>query len=88
VFPALDALTAALVEHVRQKGQVPPGRYRAYGHRPPAKLAREAKLAWRDLRLRFGKPPEGSSPAKQQARGLNRDATLRPKRGEGKKVRG
>ena len=45
------------------------------------------KLAWRDIRMRAGKPPEGSSPDQHQKLGLNRDVTWRPKKGEGKKLR-
>jgi hypothetical protein len=35
--------------------------------------------------MRFGVPPSGSSPAIQQAEGLNRDVTLRPKQSEAKR---
>jgi hypothetical protein len=32
--------------------------------------------------MRLGIPPAGSSPAEQQRLGLNRDATLRPRKSE------
>jgi len=84
---ALSAWVTELVRHVEGKGKVEPGTYRAYGYEPPAHLLEEAKLAWRDIRMRFGKPARGSSAAEQQARGLSRDVTLRPKQGEGEKLR-
>jgi hypothetical protein len=34
-----------------------------------------------------GMAPTGSSPAQQQAMGLNDDATFHPKKGEGEKLR-
>jgi hypothetical protein len=39
----------------------------------------DVKLKWREVRLRLGIPPRGSSPARQQELGLNRDTTLSPK---------
>jgi multimeric flavodoxin WrbA len=75
---AFDAWTDELVAHVLLKGKVPPGRWRAFGHEPPGHRAADARLAWRDLRMRVGLPRAGSSPAEQQRQGLNRDATLRP----------
>ena len=35
----------------------------------------------------FGRAPEKSSPAEQERLGLNRDATLRPAKSEGEKLR-
>jgi hypothetical protein len=80
-----DDFTDRFAAFVAQKGKVPPGRYRAHGYEPPGKTLEEAKLAWRDIRMRLGRPPAGSSPAVQQAEGLNRDATLRPGRSEAKR---
>ena len=80
VFAQADAFADALVAFVTKKGTVTPGQWRAYGHEAPGHLLRDAKLAWRDIRMRFGKPPKGSSPAKQQALGLNQDATLSPQK--------
>lgn len=77
-----DAWTDRFSAFVAEKGKVPPGRFRAYGYEPPGHRIAEAKLAWRDLRMRFGLPPAGSSPAVQKAENLNRDVTLRPKASE------
>ncbi len=76
-----------LVAVVGNKGAVKPSRYRAFGHQAPGHLLNDAKLGWRDVKMRFGKPPENSSPEAQQELGLNRDQTLRPKQGEGVKLR-
>src|SRR5262245_5160331 len=64
---------------VRRKGKVEPGQNRAYGYKPPGHAWADLKLKWREVRLGLGIPPKGSSPAKQQELGLNRDATLSPK---------
>lgn len=82
VMGAFDAWTDAFVRHVRAKGRVAPGRWRAYGYTPPRHGYQDLKLKWRELRMRAGMPPEGSSPAVQQRLGLNRDATLHPERSE------
>jgi hypothetical protein len=82
-----DAWTDAFAELVARKGKVPPGKYRAYGHRPPGHFWADLKLWWRDRRMRFGRPPPGSSPKKQQDLGLNDDVRLRPKEGEGERLR-
>lgn len=87
VARALQSWVDELVRHVEEKGKVEPGRYRAFGYEPPGNLLEEAKLAWRDIRMRFGKPVAGSSPAEQQRLGLNRDVTLHPKQSEGEKLR-
>ena len=47
----------------------------------------DLKEKWREIRTGLGYPPEGSSPAKQEELGLNEDLTLRPKKGEGEKLR-
>lgn len=82
VMEAFDAWTDAFAAHVRAKGRVPPGRWRAFGHVPPRKGWEELKLKWRDTRMRLGMPPEGSSPDVQRRLGLNRDDTLHPARSE------
>lgn len=87
LLEGFDAWTDAFAGHVARKGKVPPGRYRAYGYRPPSHLLADLKTKWRGLRMALGKPVPGSSPALQQDLGLNRDATLRYKRGEGAKLR-
>jgi hypothetical protein len=83
----VDAWTDRFAGFVRKKGKVEPGKYRAFGYEAPGHLLRDAKLAWRDVRMRFGHPREGSSPEKQQAMGLNQDATRDPSKGEGEKLR-
>lgn len=85
VLRAFDDWTDQFRRHVATKGQVPPGRYRAYGYEPPSHLVADLKTKWRGLRMALGRPVTGSSPAIQQALGLNRDAGLRYKRGEGEK---
>jgi hypothetical protein len=54
---------------------------------PQYNVLRDVKLAWRDLRMRSGHPPEDSSPEEQQKLGLNRDVTFDPAEGEGEKLR-
>ena len=81
-YAEFDAWTQRLARHVRAKGKVPPGRWRAYGYEPPKHRWDDLKLAWRDRRMRVGRPPAGSSVEAQQQEGLNDDVTLRPKAGE------
>jgi hypothetical protein len=69
------------------KGKVPPGRYRAYGRETPGHLLQDAKLLWRDIRMRAGVPLRDSSPARQQELGLNEDQTWSPRESEGEKIR-
>ena len=83
-----DAWTDAFAHHVAHKGRVQPGQFRAYGYRPPSHFLADLKTKWRGLRMALGFPIPGTSPAIQQERDLNRDATLRYKRGEGVKLRG
>ena len=76
---AFDAWGRRFVEHVSGKGKVQPGKYRAFGYQPPKHRWADLKLKWREIRIGAGMPPAGSSPAAQQAAGLNRDATFSPK---------
>jgi hypothetical protein len=87
VLRDFDAWTDAFAAFVAQKGKVEPGEYRAFGYKARGHHLADLKLKWRELRMSVGKAPAGSSPARQQALGLNRDATLRPKRSEGEKRR-
>jgi len=87
VYPEFDDWTDRFASFVAQKGKVPPGKYRAYGYKPPGKMWRDTKLLWRSLEMRTGHAPTGSSPAIQEDEGLNQDATLRPKKSEGEKLR-
>jgi hypothetical protein len=86
-FATFDDWVAQFAEFVERKGKVEHGRYRAYGYKRPAHRWADVKLKWREIRIGLGLPPEGSSPARQQRLRVNRDATLRPKRSEGKKLR-
>ena len=85
---AFDQWTDAVARHVGRKGKVKPSAYRAYGHRPPSHLWADLKTKWRGLRMAMGVPIPGTSPAIQQDRNLNRDATIFYKKGEGAKLRG
>lgn len=87
IFTEFDSWTDNFAEFVRKKGKVQPGKYRAFGYKPPGHLLNELKLGWRDVRMRVGLPPANSSPYEQQKLGLNQDITLRPKKGEGEKLR-
>jgi multimeric flavodoxin WrbA len=87
ILEAFDRWVEAFVAHVAAKGKVEPGAYRAFGYRPPSHLIADLKTKWRGARAALGIPVPGSSPAKQQAQGLNRDATVHYKKGEGAKLR-
>jgi hypothetical protein len=82
-----DEWTDAFAAFVAAKGKVEPGKYRAFGYEPPKHKWADVKLYTRDLKMRIGRPPPGSSPQKQQELDLNRDKTLSPKKGEGEKLR-
>ena len=87
VFPELDAWTARFARFLQAKGKVEPGKYRAFGYKVPGHLFRDARLAWRDILMRFGSPRVRSSPAKQERLELNRDVTKDPKKSEREKLR-
>ncbi len=87
VYAEFDAWTDRFADFVRVKGKIEPGRYRAYGHEAPGHRWADWKLKWREIRMRTGHAPDGSSPEKQQTAGLNRDDTLKPARSEGEKLR-
>jgi len=72
---------------VNSKGQVTPGKYRAYDYKKPTNLWKEAKTGIRSWMLRFGITPENSSVEKQKELGLNNDTTLHPAKSEGEKLR-
>jgi len=82
VYEPFDAWVGRFVQHVHAKGKVPPNPFRAYGREPDYTLFEEVRLGWKDVRMRLGQPPAGSSAAVQQELGLNRDVTLRPGRSE------
>lgn len=81
-----DAWTDSFAAHVRAKGQVPPGKWRAFGYEPPSHKSADIRLKWRDTRMRLGIAPEGSSPRIQQRMDLNRDVTLRPKQSTAEQI--
>jgi len=87
IVSAFDDWTDAFAAHVEKKGRVKPGEYRAYGYRPPSHIWADLKTKWRGLRMTLGRPIPGTSPAIQQARGLNREASLSYKESEGSKLR-
>lgn len=87
VLEKFDRWTDEFAAFVAQKGKVPPGQYRAFGHEPPGHLLKDLKLKWRETMIGLGGAPEGSSPARQQELGLNQDVTLTPKKSEGEKLR-
>jgi hypothetical protein len=60
VFAELDAWTDRFAAFVRQKGKVEPGKCRAFGYKPPGHLLQNARLAWRDARMRLGRSRDGS----------------------------
>jgi hypothetical protein len=72
---------------VTKKGKVTPGKWRAYGFKPPTNLWKEFKTGIRSWMLRFGIAPEHSSPEVQKKLALNKDTTLRPSISEGEKLR-
>jgi hypothetical protein len=84
---SFDAWTDRVAAFVAKKGKVEPGRYRAYGYVAPGHRWADLKLKWRDLRMRAGAAPEGSSPQEQDELHLNRDTGLRPTTSEGEKLR-
>jgi hypothetical protein len=87
VLTSFDGWVEAFVAHVTAKGKVEPGTYRAYGYQPPFHFVADIKTKWRGLRMALGIPVPGSSPARQQAQGINRDASIFYKKGEGAKLR-
>ena len=87
VFAEFDEWADKFAAFVGAKGKVEPGKYRAYGYEAPSHITKDLKLKWREIKIGLGRPPEGSSPARQQELGLNKDETLRPRKGEGEKLR-
>jgi hypothetical protein len=87
VLGEFDRWTSAFTDHVAAKGKVSPSQYRAYGYRAPSHLMADLKTKLRGLRMALGAPEPGTSPAVQHERGINRDASIFYKRGEGVKAR-
>ncbi len=73
---------------VGKKGKVEPGKWRAYGYNPPAATLDKWKGGWRHFKLMMGLPPAGSSPAAQQAAGLeNEPLVINYRKSEGERLR-
>lgn len=87
ILESFDDWTRTFTAHVRAKGKVTPGRYRAYGYRPPSHLWADLKTKWRGLRATLGMAVPGTSAALQHELGMNRDTGIFYKRGEGAKLR-
>ncbi|MGH8251055.1 MAG: NAD(P)H-dependent oxidoreductase [Steroidobacteraceae bacterium] len=87
VFGPFDDWVSSFIRFVRAKGKVPPGQFRAFGYEAPAHRWADAKLKWRELQMKLGKAPEGSSPRLQEDLGLNQDAGSDVKKPEGTKLR-
>lgn len=87
VMSQFDNWVKEFADFVWLKGKVRPGKYRAYGYNPPPHFFKEINLGWKYFRMMIGKPVKNSSPWYQQKLNLNKDATLHPKKGEGKKLR-
>jgi hypothetical protein len=87
VMGQFDTWTSEFTNFVRAKGRVTPGKFRAYGYKPPSHFLNEIKLGWKYFRMMIGRPVRNSSSWYQEKYGLNKDATLQPKKGEGRKLR-
>jgi hypothetical protein len=85
IMTAFDAWTDRFAAFVAEKGKVEPGEHRAYGYEAPGHALADLKLKWCEWRMKADYPPAGSSPAKQQALGLNRDTGLSATASEGEK---
>ncbi|MEJ7767171.1 MAG: NAD(P)H-dependent oxidoreductase [Chitinophagaceae bacterium] len=87
VMSSFDQWVIDFADFTRRKGKVEPGKYRAYGYKPPGHLANELKLGWEYFKMMIGRPKKSSSPWIQEKYGLNKDATLHPRKSEGDKLR-
>jgi hypothetical protein len=87
VLAAFDGWVEAFVAQVAAKGRVEPGKYRAYGYDPPSHFIADIKTKWRGLRMALGIPVPGTSPARQQDQGINRETSMFYKKSEGAKLR-
>jgi hypothetical protein len=72
---------------VARKGKIEPGPYRAFGYVAPSHRWSDLKLRWRELRMKAGAAPAGSSPREQEELGLNRDTGLAATKSEGERLR-
>ena len=82
VYGEFDSWTSRFIGFVGKKGKVEPGKHRAFGYKAPGHRWADAKLKWRDLRMKLGVPPADSSPAIQNDLHLNQDTTLHPEKSD------
>ena len=82
-----SAWVKAFENFVRTKGKVEPGKYQAYGYKPPKHVWANVQDGIRYFEMMVGKPPKGSSAKAQQQHDLNKDATWHTKKSEGEKLR-
>lgn len=75
-----DSWTLKFEAFVKAKGQVPTGKYQAYGYEAPGHKLADLKLKWRETKMSLGHGPKDSSPQTQHELGLNQDATFKPKK--------
>ncbi len=87
IVSSFDAWTDRFAAFVAQKGKVEPGPYRAFDYTAPGHRWNDLKLKWRELRMKAGLAPVGSSPAAQDRLDLNQDAGLTATQSEGEKLR-
>ena len=85
--PDFDVMLGHEIAMEVRRCRVEPGKYRAYGYEAPGHLLKDVKLKWREIKIGLRMPPEGSSPSEQQKLGLNKDATLTPRKSEGERLR-
>ncbi|CAN5892470.1 hypothetical protein BH11GEM1_BH11GEM1_36870 [soil metagenome] len=82
-----DAWADGFASFVGTKGKVEPGQWRAFGYEAPRHRWADAKLKWREIRMRVGHAPEGSAPQTQEQLGLNQDAVYDIRKSEGARLR-
>lgn len=87
VINQFDKWTEKFAEYIYKKGKINPGKYRAYAYDPPKHFLHDIRLGWENFKMRIGKPSDGTSPQIQEDLNLNKDTTLKPKTGEGEKLR-
>ncbi len=87
IMDDFDRWTDDTSRFVNAKGKVKPGAYRAYGYTRPSHSWADVKLKWRELKIKAGYGPEGSSPKLQQTLHLNDDIGYEATKSEGEKLR-
>lgn len=87
VMASFDEWVKNFAAYVHGKGKVEPGKYRAFGYKPPGYFVNDLKLGWEYFKMMIGRPKKNSSPWFQEKFGLNKDATWHPRKGEGDKLR-